>query len=100
MIARITGILSLVCIIMFCGCASRPRITDETLKHYPVGTPAVKMVKELGLDKFPYDITPNLPFGKEQGWYRLPEGDLMVSWSLIDGRPVLDTQPYILELKR
>jgi hypothetical protein len=79
------------------GCASRPKVTDMILSRYPVGTSFDKMEAELKLKDCSFEMTPNLPNGKIQGWYRLPEGDLMVSYTCSDGRAILDSQPYILD---
>ena len=82
------------------GCASRPKVTDAILNRYPAGTAFDKMEAELKLNDYPFEMTPNLPIGKIQGWYRLPEGDLAVSYTCADGHAILGSQPFILDKKK
>ena len=90
------GLLATTCL---CGCGGRAKVTNEALTRYPPGSSFEKMKAELRLSEYEFVSDLNLPYNKSQGVYRMPEGDLMVSWILVESKPTLDSQPYIIEQK-
>ena len=95
---RSLAIMLAMCLVSGCATHSRPRITDAFLQQFPKGTEYSHFEKESGLSREYLDLHMNQPIGHEQGWFHLPEGDVMVSASeSSNGVWSLDQTPWILE---
>jgi hypothetical protein len=91
-------------LLILSGCAHTPslsgrqKVTQEVINRYLVGSPADVLENDLHLSRYPYDPIPNLPYNQQDGWYHLPEGDVVVSVHIPDsGKAVLSAIPSILE---
>ena len=73
------------------------KFTDGALSKFPEGTSLDAFLKYFDLQEVHFFPHPNQTHGHEQGWYCLPEEDLMISATLSeDDVMLLDETPWIL----
>ena len=94
----LAGILLLGCV--FAGCVSgpqRPRITPEVLAEYRPGMSYDKFCRRFHLREDAFEPMIDLPAGQVRGWYRVPEGEVVVSAIQdTDGEWIFDRQPWLM----
>ncbi len=93
-------LVALLLIVMLMPACNHKGVSEKSLSRFNAGYDLDLFLKESGLDKKEFEMTPNLSTEDYGGRYKVKEGIVFVS-AVKDknGRWILDSQPSLLESK-